>query len=138
VRAVPRRAERPLRHAGAILACALFLAGCGGSDDDGTKTAANRPPGLPADFNIQLFDCEDWTEAKEPVRAYVLRRYRQILGGDVTGRGVAARGSVLPDAEARRLFDNYCAQRFARRFVLYKLYGEAAGFTGANPAVPTK
>ena len=68
------------------------------------------------------------------MRRYVLKRYREILGGDVTGRGVQARGSVLPDSEARRLFDNYCAQHFARAFVLYKLYGEAAGFTGANPA----
>jgi hypothetical protein len=51
----------------------------------------------------------------------------------VTGKGVAARGAVLPDSEARRLFDNYCSQHFARAFVLYKLYGEAAGFTGADP-----
>jgi hypothetical protein len=68
----------------------------------------------------------------------VLSRYRQILGGAVTGKGVEARGSVLPDSEARRLFDNYCSQHFARAFVLYKLYGEAAGFTGADPTKPTK
>jgi hypothetical protein len=63
----------------------------------------------------------------------VLRRYRQIIGGQVSGRGVEGRGGVLPDSEARRLFDNYCSQHFARAFVLYKLYGEAAGFTGAAP-----
>jgi hypothetical protein len=110
----------------------LVLAGCGGSDGD-RKTTAAPPPKLPADFNIQLFNCEDWNKADEPVRRYVLRRYRQIIGGQITGEGVAGRGGVLPDAEARRLFDNYCSQHFARAFILYKLYGEAAGFSGAAP-----
>ena len=135
MRAVPRRASLPLRRLATIAACALLaLAGCGGSDDEPAKPKkAAAPADLPPNFNIQLFNCTDWNKADEPLRAYVLRRYREILGGDVTGRGVAGRGSVLTDAEATRLFDNYCAQRFARAFVLYKLYGQAAGFTGTPP-----
>lgn len=118
-----------------MVACALVLASCGGSDggSDGGGEASAEQPKLPPDFNIQLFDCEDWNKADEPLRAYVLKRYREIIGGDVTGRGTVARGAVLPDAEAHRLFDNYCSQQFARAFVLYKLYGQAAGFTGAAP-----
>jgi hypothetical protein len=109
----------------------MLLAGCGGSDDGREQTA--QVPKLPPNFNIQLFNCTDWRKADDPVRRYVLRRYRQIIGGQITGQGTAGRGAVLPDAEARRLFDNYCSQHFARAFVLYKLYGEAAGFTGADP-----
>ena len=112
-----------------VLACGLTLAACGGSDDDKDVGQLKIPP----DFNIQLFNCTDWQKADEPLRRYVLKRYRDIVGGDVTGRGTVARGSVLPDSEARRLFDNYCSQHFARAFTLYKLYGQAAGFTGAQP-----
>jgi hypothetical protein len=113
------------------LTCGLALAACGGSGDDGKQDVGQLK--LPPDFNIQLFNCTDWNKADEPIRRYVLKRYREIIGGDITGQGVVGRGGVLPEAEARRLFDNYCAQRFARAFVLYKLYGQAAGFTGAAP-----
>ena len=118
------------------MACGLALAGCGGSGDGGKDRAETLK--LPPDFNIQLFNCSDWQKADEPVRRYVLKRYREIIGGLITGRGTTGRGAVLPDAEARRLFDNYCSQHFARAFTLYKLYGQAAGFTGAPPGGPDR
>ena len=38
-------------------------------------------------------------------------------------------GAVLNDDKAYRLFQNYCAQPFAARFKLYRLYNRAAAFT---------
>ena len=112
-------------------ACALALAACGSDDEPTAAERAPRPPSAPQ--NLMLFTCTDWQRADEPMRRYVIRRLREITGGDVTGEGISGRGTILPDAQAVRLFDNYCSQRFARGFVLYKLYGQAAGFAGGPP-----
>ena len=40
---------------------------------------------------------------------------------------------MLSDAEARRLFDTYCARPYAGNFTLYKLYARAAAFVGTAP-----
>lgn len=131
------RAPRPLIRTGrstlAALACAVLLAACGGSDDEGGGGRAERPAGLPRDFNLQLFRCADWERANEPTRRYVLRRLKEVTSGQVSGTGVRGRGTVLPDEQARHLFDSYCPQPYAQGFVLYKLYGQAAGFVGGRP-----
>jgi hypothetical protein len=108
-----------------VLACALLLAGCGDADR-GTGAQVRLPRG----FNIQLFNCGDWQRSDQHVREYVLTRLRAINSGQVGAQG---RGSVLSTEQATRLFDNYCRQRYATNFVLYKLYGQAAGFAGNAP-----
>jgi hypothetical protein len=40
---------------------------------------------------------------------------------------------VLEEEQAYDLFQAYCKQPFARGFLLYKLYGRAAGFAGQAP-----
>ena len=118
----------------ALLACALALGACGGSDDDGDgREPVERPPGLPADFNLQVFACQDWNRAGEPVRRYVLRRMHELASDQITGEGVRGRGAVLTDAQAYQLFESRCADPRARGFVLYKLYAYARGFGGRGP-----
>lgn len=111
------------------LCCAVALAACGGSDDDGER----KPPKLPPGFNLQLFNCSDWNAADEPVREYVLERMHAIANDQVIGPGVRGRGSVLTDEQATKLFDNRCADPRARGFVLYKLYAFSRGFRGTAP-----
>ena len=124
----------------AVLACAaaLALGACGDDSDSGSGGGgskdgpAPRPANLPADFNIQLFNCANWQESDEEVRAYVVDRLETIVGGQITGRGADGRGSTITDDQAHRLFDGTCSSPRARGFLLYKLYGHAAGFSGGG------
>lgn len=120
----------PARAALILCAAALALAACGESDGNGSGKEAERPAGLPADFNLQLFNCSDWQKSGEEVRAYVVRRLEEVVGGQITGRGASGRGSTLTKDQAHRLFDGTCGSPRARGFLLYKLYGHAAGFGG--------
>lgn len=115
----------------ALILCAVLLGACGSGEDggDGAKKA-ERPANLPADFNLQLFNCSDWKESDEEVREYVVNRLEEVVGGQITGRGANGRGSTLTDDQAHRLFDGTCGSDRARGFLLYKLYGHAAGFGG--------
>ena len=114
-----------------LVACALALGACGdsdsGSEDDGP---APRPANLPADFNIQLFNCANWQQSDEEIRAYVVDRLEQIVGGQITGQGADGRGSTITDEQAHRLFDGSCSSPRARGFLLYKLYTFSAAFSG--------
>lgn len=130
MQALRASAPRALSRWGAVLACALVVAGCGGSDD-GDAGSTGPPASLPADFNIQVFACKDWQKADADVRRYAIGRIRDITGGEVSGTG--GRGTVLSDEQAHRLFDNRCSDTAAGGFVLYKLYGHAAGFAGGAP-----
>jgi hypothetical protein len=118
----------------AVVACAasLVLGGCGDSDDGKGGGKAERPANLPADFNIQLVNCSDWQKSDAEVRDYVVRRLSEIVGGEITGRGANGRGSTLTEDQAHRLFDGTCGSPRARGFLLYKLYGHAAGFGGGS------
>jgi hypothetical protein len=67
-------------------------------------------------------------------RLAVIRQLRDIAGGEVAGSaGSVGRGGVLDDKQAYDLFQGYCKEHFARAFLLYKLYGRAAGFAGQAP-----
>jgi hypothetical protein len=98
------------------------------------KDAGAARPKLPASFNLQLYLCKNWKHDSEPVRRYVIRRLREITSGQISGgQGVRGRGTVLADDDAHRLFDSYCSSYAARGFLLYKVYGFAAGFVGGTP-----
>jgi len=112
----------------ALLVCTTALSGCWGSGDgeEGSRTALSGP-------ELQHLTCSDWKRADATGRAEIVDGLRAVIGGQVTGRGAAGRGSVLEDELAYRLFDNYCQERFATAFSLYKLYGQASGFAGSPP-----
>jgi hypothetical protein len=137
VQGVPEPARQLTRRlvAAALVGCALGLAACGDDDDDGKARAEapKKPPGLPSDFNLQLFNCSDWNEANAPVRRYVLDRLHDIGNDQVTGPDVEGRGSVLTDEQATAMFESTCANPRARGFVLYKIYAFSRGFRGGQP-----
>jgi hypothetical protein len=131
---VPGPAPRPLSRrllAAALIACTLATAACG--DSDSGDEAVARPAGLPADFNLQDFNCADWNAAGKPVRRYVLDQLHELGNDQISGPDVQGRGSVLSDEQARELFDGRCADTRARGFVLYKLYAFSRGFRGSAP-----
>jgi hypothetical protein len=97
----------------------------------GHSSVARQPTaGMLNQPQIQAMRCRDWQRLDVTSQARVLAGLRAILGGQVVGQGASGRGSVLGDAQARRLFNGYCRPRFAKDFSLYKLYGQAAGFVG--------
>jgi hypothetical protein len=140
VQGVPQPARQLTRAlpAAALAACALALAACGGDDDrdGGGGKGVERPAGLPADFNLQVFSCADWNKAGEPVRRYVLDQLHELGNDQVIGPGVQGRGSVLTDEQATEMFDSTCANPRTRGFVLYKIYAFSRGFRGSSPPPP--
>ena len=119
----------------AAIVAGSLLAGCGGggNDDDAGDSRPKRPAGLPANFDIQVFDCADWQAATPEVRSYVLKRMHAIGNDQVTGPDVEGRGSVLTDKQATDMFNGTCSQPRARGFVLYKIYAFSRGFRGGSP-----
>jgi hypothetical protein len=120
----------PARSLIAVALAGCALAGCG---DDGAPSKPEPPPGLPAGFNIQIFDCADWNAAGPEVRRYVLDEMHEIGNDQVSGPGVQGRGSVLTDEQATAMFDSTCRSPRARGFVLYKIYAFSRGFRGGQP-----
>jgi hypothetical protein len=75
---------------------------------------------------VRLVDCADWRAADGEQRVAMIAALREFAGGPSGSPG--GRGATLPDDDARRLFDNYCAESFATHFKLYKIYTRAASF----------
>jgi hypothetical protein len=123
---------RPLRRARslkvALALAALTLAACGGSDDAGTTATRTFEVS-----EVQHFTCTEWEGADDATQQSILDALRAVTAGPVTGRGHHGQGSVLTDERARQIFDGQCSNDYARGFLLYKLYGQAAGFVGVPP-----
>jgi hypothetical protein len=105
-----------------VLACALLA--CGDSSGDPPPSGAGPNLGVP----INLADCTDWKQASVDQRLGTIEQLRKYVGAPVAGAGGS--GVVLDDDKAYDLFENYCAEEFARGFKLYKLYSRAAAFSG--------
>ena len=111
-----------------LAACAvLAAAGCGGDTSGNQSSDAGVDVGQP----INLADCTDWNDASVEERLGTISQLRQFNGGRVPG--TESPGPTLDDQKAYDLFENYCANDFARAFKLYKLYGRAAAFAGVEP-----
>jgi hypothetical protein len=109
----------------------LVVAGCGGGEGVPGQAAgfADQDP-----VNLNTYACKDWNAADPARRRLVVEKLRNFAGGDVTGgQGVRGHGTVLDDEHAYLLFDSACRERYARGFVLYKLYTHAAAFAGRAP-----
>jgi hypothetical protein len=101
----------------------LGLAGCMGSDSGQDEAGDRRGPD---ETEVRLVDCADWRAADAETRDGIVSAVREFAGGEVGSP--AGYGATLDDADARRLFDSYCAEDFATGFKLYKLYTRAASF----------
>jgi hypothetical protein len=118
--------------AGALIAAAL-LAGCGAGD--GEKRSPAAPPAEaagPPPGSLQAADCSDWLRVGDQGRRTLLGELRASRQTGVSGRGYRGQGSVLSDEQATRLFNARCAEPWAKRLRLYKMYAFAAGFVGGR------
>jgi Right handed beta helix region len=82
---------------------------------------------------LGLYTCRDWRGADGTLRTRLLARLHRWNGGAVVGDRLLGFGSVLSDQRASALFDDRCSAPYAGRFMLYKMYGQAAGFAGIAP-----
>jgi hypothetical protein len=106
------------------VAWAAVLLGCGDGDGSAPPPDAQLP-GLTA----RAADCREWNRASAEERLATVEAIRQFAGGPTTGGS----GSTLPDEQAYDLFEGWCANDFASRFKLYKLYARAAAFQSVAP-----
>jgi len=130
-----RRGARRRRAGAAAVALALALAGCGGGEagaPDAPPVSGAGPNGLDARA-MATYDCTDWKRADTDGRLAALDGLHAVVGGPVNGSGANGHGRVLRDEDAYRLLDRICAPDHARGFLLYKVYGRAAGFAGVAP-----
>ena len=123
--------RRALVLAIAGAAAALCAGGCGGGSPGAAAPIAGSALGLSAP--IAVYTCTEWRDAGVRERQAAVGRIRDFTGGQVTGRGAAGRGTVLEDESAYDFFEQACEQPYAQHFLLYKLYGHAAGFAGVAP-----
>jgi hypothetical protein len=116
--------EAPLVAGLLALVLALVVAGCGESSGDPPPAGAGANVGAP----INLADCTDWEQASVDQRLGTIEQLKNYIGAPVPG--TEGSGGTLDDDRAYDLFENYCANEYARGFKLYKLYSRAAAFSG--------
>ena len=113
----PRRAA-----IAAAAALALGAAACG-ADDDAAPTA--EPVGdARAGTVAQLAECSDWTAGSREERAATV----EVIKAAVNLEDGTGETPELSDDAAYRVIDTTCAEDFAARFRLYKVYARATGF----------
>ena len=114
-----------------IAGLALALAGCGGETDPAApqEAAAGLFGGVP----LRRATCAEWNDAAVRERLAVLGDLKALRGDQITGPGIRGYGSVLDDDLAYDLFESRCQIPNSDSFLLYKLYGFAAGFAGVSP-----
>ena len=114
-----------------IAGLALALTGCGGETDPGApqEAAAGLFGGVP----LRRATCAEWNDAAVRDRLAVLGDLKALRGDQITGPGIRGYGSVLDDDLAYGLFESRCHIPNSESFLLYKLYGFAAGFAGEPP-----
>ncbi|MEO8095716.1 MAG: right-handed parallel beta-helix repeat-containing protein, partial [Pseudolysinimonas sp.] len=82
---------------------------------------------------LGAYTCSDWNHGSAALRASLLSRLHDWVGGPVEGSRLLGFGSVLTDLRATSFFDQRCAPAYASGFALYKQYGQAAAFAGVAP-----
>jgi hypothetical protein len=121
-------------RAGVVALAALALAGCSSGGTPPSGAAGVGAPGLINATRVEVFTCADWNRVDLQTQLATVAAIRDFVGGQVTGAAQASgTGTVLDDEQAFEFFDQYCEQELARHFLLYKLYGRAAGFAGQAP-----
>jgi hypothetical protein len=98
--------------------------------------AANRPRAvdrLDKRGGLGSANCSTWISSSEADRAWIVDNVTRFAGGPVLdGEKIVGYGDTLSAQDARTLFDGWCGQRFARGFLLYKLYTYAAAVRKAD------
>jgi hypothetical protein len=113
--------------AATALICLAISAGCGGSDASGTASGA----GVQINVPLRLADCDDWNQADVGERLGTVKALRDFAGGPTGSPG--GHGATLSEKRGYEVLQNWCSQRFAQGFKLYKLYTRAAAFSSLAP-----
>lgn len=116
-----------------IIAAALTIAGCAGAEEEPPAPVSERQARLAS--SLGQLNCEDWEKADPTLRADIVVELQAFAASQVTGEGVEGTGPVLENEQATELFETRCGPRFARGFLLYKLYFHAVALAGA-PSAP--
>ena len=104
----------------AVGATLVALVGCSDDESPPPPSSAGASLGAP----IRNANCEDWRQASPRQRRQSIDDIAAFAGGPVN----SGTGRTIGRGKAYRLFENTCAQQFARGFKLYKLYTRAAAF----------
>ncbi|HEX2233223.1 MAG TPA: hypothetical protein VHG69_07655 [Thermoleophilaceae bacterium] len=99
-----------------------------------TLPARTVPRRAQGDYNrrrdLSGVTCADWNAADDEDRAWLVGAVTEFAGGVVVDHEKAVGyGDVLTREQANGLFNTTCRNRYAQRFVLYKLYTYAAVLT---------
>jgi hypothetical protein len=130
-----RRIARVLRAGAAVVCCVALLSGCG-STSSARTAAARNPAGASSHSSVDVGEsarsdtCAQWEAGTATQRHGALARLRKFAGSPVGSSAGIQNGHVLSDQRAYKLFQSFCAKRYARAFKLYKLYERAAAFLG--------
>lgn len=118
---------------GLVCAAGLAVAGCGGSAEAGAPPVSGAGPnGLDA-RTMATYDCDDWKAADADGRLAALEALHAVVGGPIVGEDANGSGRVLREEDGYRLLDRICEPEYSAGFLLYKVYGRAAGFAGVAP-----
>jgi hypothetical protein len=102
-------------------ACATaVLAGCGGSS---VHHGASASP-----VSLESADCARWNALDQGARNELVKGLHAFF---VQRLDSGAHEQVPSDERAYQVITRYCRLPFARAFVLWRLYGNASGFTSA-------
>ena len=111
----------------------------GGANASRSRSVFDRPPATvqrryegPLDRRRDLsgVQCADWNAVGDEDRAWLVAAVAKFAGGVVVdGEKAVGYGDVLTTEQANELFNTSCRNRYARGFVLYKLYTYAAVLT---------
>ncbi len=114
-----------LRRAAIAAACVLALGATAcGADDERAAPAAEPVGDYRAGSVAQLAECSDWTAGTRAEQAATVEAIKAAINlEDGTGET-----PELSDDEAYRVIDTTCAENFAARFRLYKVYARATSF----------
>jgi hypothetical protein len=104
-----------------ILGPLSWLAACGASHTSGSTTASNAA----AAALVRTANCMLWNVIDPSERRRLVAGLRVFFGQRLD---TGARTRVPSDEHAYRLLTSYCRLPFARAFLLYRLYGNAAAF----------
>ena len=115
-----------LRRALPALGSALCLAGCGASGAKPSTTPPSVAVAPASQATVRTATCQLWNTFTPRDRDRVVRGLREFFTQRLD---TGARERVPPDSRAYVLISRYCRLPFARAFLIYRLYGNAAAFS---------
>jgi hypothetical protein len=116
-----------LRTVIAVVCAAATLTACGGSSPSRQKssTTATSPAGA-SGATVRTARCMLWNVLDPAGRRSLVVGLRAFFSQPLD---TGAHLRLIPDGRAYKVIDAYCRLPFARAFLIYRLYGNAIGFS---------